>query len=40
LREEDFPILTARAVKEGNPTYPVPVIWEEKQFEEVLKWLK
>jgi len=40
LREEDYPILTARAVKEGNPTYPVPVIWEEKQFEEVLKWLK
>ena len=40
LKEEDFATLTGRAVKEGNPTYPVPVIWEEKEFEEVLKWLK
>ncbi|MBR3769433.1 MAG: iron-containing alcohol dehydrogenase [Lachnospiraceae bacterium] len=40
LQEEDFKTLTDRAVKEGNPTYPVPVIWEEKDFEKVLKWLK
>lgn len=40
LKEKDFKTLTDRAVKEGNPTYPVPVIWEEKAFEEVLKWLK
>jgi len=40
LREEDFEVLVTRAVKEGNPTYPVPVIWEKKEFEEVLKWLK
>ena len=40
LQEKDFKTLTSRAVKEGNPTYPVPVIWEEKEFEEVLKWLK
>ena len=40
LRTEDFEILVSRAVKEGNPTYPVPVIWEKKEFEEVLKWLK
>lgn len=39
LREEDFEVLVSRAVKEGNPTYPVPVIWEKKEFEEVLKWL-
>ena len=40
LRTEDFETLVSRAVKEGNPTYPVPVIWEKKEFEEVLKWLK
>ncbi|MBR5566391.1 MAG: iron-containing alcohol dehydrogenase [Roseburia sp.] len=40
LQEKDFKTLTSRAVKEGNPTYPVPVIWEEKKFEEVLKWLR
>lgn len=40
LQEKDFKTLTSRAVKEGNPTYPVPVIWEEKDFEEVLKWLR
>ena len=32
LRREDFDELVKRAVKEGNPTYPVPVIWEEKHF--------
>ena len=36
----DFDILTERAVKEGNPTYPVPVIWEKEKFKEVLKKLK
>ena len=30
LRKEDFEELVLRAVKEGNPTYPVPVIWEKK----------
>lgn len=32
LRKEDVPELTARALKEGNPNYPVPVIWEEEQM--------
>ncbi len=40
LEEKDFAELTRRAVKEGNPTYPAPVIWEKKDFEEVLKRLK
>lgn len=40
LQEQDFKELARRAVKEGNPTYPVPKIWEEKAFEEVLKQLK
>ena len=40
LQEKDFKTLAGRAVKEGNPTYPVPVIWEEKEFVEVLKRLR
>lgn len=32
LRTEDFQELAKRAVKEGNPTYPVPVIWEITEF--------
>ena len=31
-RKEDVPELSARALKEGNPNYPVPVIWEEEQM--------
>ena len=32
LKKEDFGELAKRAVKEGNPTYPVPVIWEMNEF--------
>ena len=40
LKETDFDTLAERAVKEGNPTYPVPVIWEKGEFKEVLKRLR
>ena len=36
LREEDFEELANRAVNEGNPTYPVPEIWEKHDFLEFL----
>lgn len=36
LSKEDFEELAKRAVKEANPTYPVPVIWEKKDFLEVM----
>lgn len=32
LKRQDFKELAKRAVKEGNPTYPVPVIWEINDF--------
>ena len=32
LQRKDFEELAKRALKEGNPTYPVPVIWEKKEF--------
>lgn len=37
LRKEDIPELAKRAVKEGNPTYPVPMIWENAMFEKVIE---
>lgn len=37
LRKEDIPELAKRAVKEGNPTYPVPVIWENSMFKKVIE---
>ncbi len=37
LKKEDIPELAKRAVKEGNPTYPVPVIWEKANFVELIE---
>ena len=37
LKKEDMPELANRAVKEGNPTYPVPVIWEKDDFEKLIE---
>ena len=37
LKKEDIMELANRAVKEGNPTYPVPVIWEKTQFISVIE---
>lgn len=36
LEEKDYDTIITRALKEANPTYPVPVIWERKDFMEVL----
>ena len=33
IKEEDIPRLTKHAVKEGNPLYPVPVLWNAKELE-------
>ena len=32
LQTKDYAELVKRAKKEGNPMYPVPVIWEDKDF--------
>lgn len=40
LKEEDIPLIIKRAVAEANPGYPVPVIWKEKDFREVLETLR
>ena len=35
--EEDLPILIERALKEGNPLYPVPKIMDKKDCEAVTR---
>jgi len=39
IREEDVPLLAARAVKEGNPLYPVPKIMRRAECENVIRGL-
>jgi len=37
LEVKDYQELVERAMKEGNPDYPVPTIWKASDFTEVLK---
>ena len=37
IKEEDIPILVKRALKEGNPGYPVPKIMDVKECEKVIR---
>lgn len=37
INEMDIPILIKRALKEGNPGYPVPKIMDEKECEKLLR---
>ncbi len=37
IKEEDMPILVKRALKEGNPLYPVPKIMNEADCERVIR---
>lgn len=39
IKEEDIPTIVARALKEGNPLYPVPVIWDEPEMTALVKSL-
>ena len=39
IKEQDIPILVERALKEGNPGYPVPKIMNKKDCEEVIRKL-
>lgn len=40
IKEEDIPTLVKRALKEGNPGYPVPKIMSPKDCEEVIRSLR
>lgn len=37
LSQKDFDLIATRALAEGNPTYPVPVIWDKQDIIEVLE---
>ncbi len=37
LRREDIPKLARQADKEANPLYPVPVLWNAKELEEIYR---
>ena len=39
IKEEDIPLLVKRALKEGNPGYPVPKIMTAKDCEQVIRQL-
>ena len=39
IKEEDIPLLVKRALKEGNPGYPVPRIMNAKDCEQVIRRL-
>ena len=37
IQEKDLPIMVKRAIREANPLYPVPDLWDEKDFLEIFK---
>lgn len=37
IQGKDLPIMVKRAIKEANPLYPVPDLWDEKDFLEIFK---
>ena len=37
IMEADIPTLARYAAKEGNPLYPVPVLWNAKELEEIYR---
>ncbi len=37
IQEKNLPIIVKRAIKEANPLYPVPDLWDEKDFLEIFK---
>jgi alcohol dehydrogenase class IV len=39
IKEEDIPVIVKRALKEGNPLYPVPKIMSPEDCEKVVRQL-
>ncbi len=37
IKEEDIPVLARYADEEANPLYPVPVLWNAKELEEIYR---
>ena len=40
IKDKDIPQMVEWALKEANPIYPVPVIWDEEQFTKTINRLR
>ena len=40
IQDKDIPQIITWASKEANPLYPVPVIWDDEDFEEILETIR
>ena len=40
IKDEDVPQIIEWALKEGNPLYPVPVVWEKRDFEKIIRTVR
>jgi alcohol dehydrogenase len=40
IKDKDVPQMVEWAMKEANPIYPVPVIWDEEQFTKTISRLR
>ena len=40
IKDEDVPQIIEWALKEGNPLYPVPVVWEKRDFENIIRTVR
>ena len=40
IKDEDIPTIVERALKEGNPLYPVPKIMDAKDCEAVVRIIR
>lgn len=40
IREQDIPVMAKHADKEGNPLYPVPMLMNRKELENIYKKVK
>lgn len=40
IKDEDLPQIIQWAIKESNPIYPVPVVWGEKEFRQLLNTIR
>ena len=40
IKDEDVPQIIEWAMKESNPLYPVPVVWDKADFEKCISTIR
>ena len=40
IKDEDVPQIIEWAIKEANPLYPVPVVWDRADFEKCISTIR